>query len=72
MCTVHSFLFLFLSSISIPLCDCFLEFFLLFRFGAGSKIAENFYARQDGTRTYFFTVPELGIYFLYFIFMRTF
>jgi hypothetical protein len=47
----------------LPLCDCFLEFFLLFRFGAGTKIAENFYARQDGTRTYFFTVPELGTVF---------
>ena len=35
--------------------------FSYFRFGAGTKIADNFYARQDGTRTYFFQVPELGM-----------
>jgi hypothetical protein len=35
--------------------------FFICRFGAGTKIAENFYARQDGTRTYFFQVTELGM-----------
>jgi len=27
----------------------------MLRFGRGCKIADNFYARQDGTRSYFFT-----------------
>lgn len=30
------------------------------RFSAGSKISENFYVRQDGTRSYFFTIEEIG------------
>ena len=29
----------------------------MIRFGPGSKIADRFYTRQDGTRTFFFT-PE--------------
>ncbi|XP_037081643.1 LOW QUALITY PROTEIN: tRNA N(3)-methylcytidine methyltransferase METTL6-like [Pollicipes pollicipes] len=29
------------------------------RFGAGHKLAENFYVRQDGTRVYYFTTSEL-------------
>ncbi|KAJ8667016.1 hypothetical protein QAD02_008678 [Eretmocerus hayati] len=29
------------------------------RFKAGHKIAENFYMRQDGTRTYFFSTEEI-------------
>lgn len=29
------------------------------RFKAGNKIADNFYVRQDGTRSYYFTVEEL-------------
>ena len=27
----------------------------MLRFGYGHKIAENFYARQDGTRAYYFS-----------------
>jgi len=30
------------------------------RFGTGSKLGENFYVRQDGTRTYFFSKKSLG------------
>ncbi|GAB5373435.1 hypothetical protein AAMO2058_001751500 [Amorphochlora amoebiformis] len=30
------------------------------RFGAGSKLEENLYVRQDGTRTYFFSTETLG------------
>lgn len=29
------------------------------RFKAGSKIGDNFYVRQDGTRSYFFTTEEI-------------
>ncbi|XP_043195061.1 tRNA N(3)-methylcytidine methyltransferase METTL6-like [Amphibalanus amphitrite] len=29
------------------------------RFGAGHKLSENFYVRQDGTRAYYFTTDEL-------------
>lgn len=29
------------------------------RFKAGNKIADNFYVRQDGTRSYYFTIEEL-------------
>jgi hypothetical protein len=29
------------------------------RFKKGSKISENFYVRQDGTCSYFFTIEEL-------------
>lgn len=29
------------------------------RFEPGKKIAENFYMRQDGTRSYFFAVEEI-------------
>uniref|UniRef100_A0AC35TUJ5 tRNA N(3)-methylcytidine methyltransferase n=1 Tax=Rhabditophanes sp. KR3021 TaxID=114890 RepID=A0AC35TUJ5_9BILA len=31
----------------------------MLRFGFGAKISENFYVRQDGTRAYFFTIPEI-------------
>eukprot|EP00088_Acartia_fossae_P030609 TRINITY_DN3160_c0_g1_i12.p1 TRINITY_DN3160_c0_g1~~TRINITY_DN3160_c0_g1_i12.p1 ORF type:complete len:288 (+),score=37.85 TRINITY_DN3160_c0_g1_i12:35-898(+) len=31
----------------------------MIRFGPGSKIAERFYTRQDGTRTFFFTPADL-------------
>jgi len=34
------------------------------RFGRGNKLAENFYVRQDGTRSYFFTVEVLTELFL--------
>lgn len=30
------------------------------RFKQGSKIADNFYVRQDDTRSYFFTIEEVG------------
>lgn len=33
------------------------------RFKAGHKIAENFYMRQDGTRSYYFSVEEVKILF---------
>ena len=29
------------------------------RFKSGSKISENFYTRQDGTRSYFFSAEEV-------------
>lgn len=29
------------------------------RFKAGNKIADNFYVRQDGTRSYYFTIDEI-------------
>ena len=31
----------------------------MIRFGPGTKIQERFYSRQDGTRSYFFTLEEL-------------
>uniref|UniRef100_A0A915ESA5 Methyltransferase n=1 Tax=Ditylenchus dipsaci TaxID=166011 RepID=A0A915ESA5_9BILA len=31
----------------------------MIRFGRGTKIAERFYVRQDGTRAYFFFIDEL-------------
>ena len=31
----------------------------MIRFKAGSKISEQFYVRQDGTRSYFFTEEEV-------------
>ena len=31
----------------------------MIRFKPGSKISENFYTRQDGTRSYFFTENEI-------------
>lgn len=34
------------------------------RFGRGNKLGENFYVRQDGTRSYFFTVEELSNLFI--------
>jgi len=33
----------------------------MIRFKPGSKIAENFYTRQDGTRSYFFQTSELSL-----------
>lgn len=33
------------------------------RFKSGSKIGENFYVRQDGTRSYFFTIEEIAALF---------
>ena len=30
------------------------------RFKSGSKISENFYTRQDGTRSYFFSTEEVS------------
>lgn len=33
------------------------------RFKAGSKLADNFYVRQDGTRSYFFTIEEIAALF---------
>ncbi|XP_040119700.1 tRNA N(3)-methylcytidine methyltransferase METTL6 isoform X2 [Oryx dammah] len=36
----------------------------MLRFKAGSKLAENFYVRQDGTRSYFFTDEFLARLFL--------
>ncbi|XP_076620835.1 tRNA N(3)-cytidine methyltransferase METTL6 [Colletes latitarsis] len=33
------------------------------RFKPGHKISENFYMRQDGTRTYYFTVEEISALF---------
>ncbi|XP_043251441.1 tRNA N(3)-methylcytidine methyltransferase METTL6 [Colletes gigas] len=33
------------------------------RFKPGHKISENFYMRQDGTRTYYFTVEEISTLF---------
>ncbi|XP_069424706.1 tRNA N(3)-cytidine methyltransferase METTL6 isoform X2 [Ovis canadensis] len=36
----------------------------MLRFKAGSKLAENFYVRQDGTRSYFFTGEFLARLFL--------
>lgn len=32
----------------------------MLRFGYGHKIAENFYARQDGTRAYYFSQEKLA------------
>ena len=32
----------------------------MLRFKAGSKLAENFYVRQDGTRSYFFTDGKIA------------
>lgn len=34
------------------------------RFGWGNKLGENFYVRQDGTRSYFFTVEGLSDLFI--------
>ena len=31
----------------------------MIRFKPGSKISDNFYTRQDGTRSYFFTEEEV-------------
>lgn len=31
----------------------------MLRFKAGSKLGENFYVRQDGTRSYFFSKGKL-------------
>ncbi|GAB1298690.1 tRNA N(3)-methylcytidine methyltransferase METTL6 [Apodemus speciosus] len=36
----------------------------MLRFKAGSKLGENFYVRQDGTRSYFFTVEAIRQTFL--------
>ncbi|XP_026942391.1 tRNA N(3)-cytidine methyltransferase METTL6 isoform X2 [Sagmatias obliquidens] len=36
----------------------------MLRFKAGSKLAENFYVRQDGTRSYFFTDEFLARLFM--------
>ena len=36
----------------------------MIRFEPGHKIEEKFYARQDGTRTFFFTIEELDALFL--------
>ena len=33
----------------------------MIRFKAGSKISEQFYVRQDGTRSYFFTEDEVRL-----------
>lgn len=32
------------------------------RFGRGTKISDRFYARQDGTRSYFFTIGSSTLY----------
>jgi len=36
----------------------------MIRFEPGHKIDEKFYMRQDGTRTFFFTIEELDSLFL--------
>ena len=38
----------------------------MLRFKAGSKLGENFYVRQDGTRSYFFTDGKIKGICLYF------
>lgn len=36
----------------------------MLRFGYGHKIDENFYARQDGTRAYYFSEGALCTHFI--------
>uniref|UniRef100_A0A803YJH6 tRNA N(3)-cytidine methyltransferase METTL6 n=1 Tax=Meleagris gallopavo TaxID=9103 RepID=A0A803YJH6_MELGA len=46
----------------------------MLRFKSGSKLGENFYVRQDGTRSYFFTTGDcqMFVYFICLLFLLLF